>query len=81
MNTNATLRDLVHAESFVPFVIELVKGRKYRISHPDFISVPAERFDRMQPYVTVYSASGALHSINPSMVARVIPLIPRSRRR
>ena len=79
MNTNAKLRDFADAEPFVPFEVELANGRKFRVDHPDFISVPAARFDRYNPYFIFYDKRGNPHSLNPILVGRISSASIRSR--
>src|ERR1700733_3144303 len=39
MATMNQVREAMHAQPFVPFVIHLVNGKSFRVKHPDFVAV------------------------------------------
>jgi hypothetical protein len=70
-----SIRTLNMAVPFVPYLIEMVGGAKYRVPHADFISVsPGGN------WVIFYDAQDHMRLLNPILIERVTPR-PAVRRR
>jgi hypothetical protein len=63
----ARIRELLHANPFMPFVIRTADGRDYRIDHPDFILAGASDV----PQITIEEADGRQHYLSALLVTSV----------
>jgi hypothetical protein len=63
----ARIRELLHAQPFMPFVIRMADGRDYRIDHPDFVLAAATDV----PQITIEEADGRQHYLSALLVTSV----------
>jgi hypothetical protein len=63
----ARIRELLHAQPFVPFVIRMADGRDYRIEHPDFVLAAASDI----PQITIEDPDGRQHFLPALLVTSV----------
>lgn len=63
----ARIRELLHAQPFVPFVIRMADGRDYRIDHPDFVLAAASDV----PQITIEESDGRQHYLSALLIASI----------
>ena len=73
MNTNATVREFLSQRPFKPFRIEMVDGHVIHVPHPEFVALPPQSTDRLNPFCYYFRKDGTGVHINPLLVARMVP--------
>ena len=63
----ARIRQLLHAQPIMPFVIRMADGRDYRIEHPDFVLAAASDI----PQITIEEPDGRQHFLSALLVTSV----------
>jgi hypothetical protein len=70
------LRNLNHAVPFKPYVIRMASGEKYKVQHPDFISVSPRGSQ-----IIVYDEADRAHMLSPLLMEAATPINGRGSRR
>ena len=70
------LRKLNDAEPFRPYVIRMASGEKYKVPHPDFISISPRGSQ-----IIVYDETDRMHLLSPLLMEAATPLKGRERQR
>jgi hypothetical protein len=63
------LRTLNHAEPFRPYVIRMASGEKYKVHHPDFISVSPRGSQ-----IVLFDEAERMHLLSPLLMEAATPL-------
>ena len=62
------LRQLNHAMPFKPYVIRMASGEKYKVQHPDFLSVSPRGSQ-----IIVYDEADRPHLLSPLLMEAATP--------
>ncbi len=70
-----SIRELLHATPFHPFIIRMADGKDYRVDHPDFVFAPPSK----QPWVIIEEAeSGRTHRLSVLLIVSIEELTDAS---
>jgi hypothetical protein len=64
-----SLRDLTHAVPFKPYVVRMASGEKYKVMHPDFISISPRGTQ-----VVLFDETGQMHMLSPLLMEAATPV-------
>lgn len=64
--TADAIREAMHATPFVPFVLEVVGGKRYLVDHPDFLAV-----SRNGRTLTLYTEGGHSVTLDIGLIAQI----------
>ncbi|MDO8542000.1 MAG: hypothetical protein Q7S40_16300 [Opitutaceae bacterium] len=62
------LRTLNHAAPFRPYVIRMASGEKYRVLHPDFISISPRGSQ-----IVLFDETERMHMLSPLLMEAATP--------
>jgi hypothetical protein len=63
----ARIRELLHANPFLPFAIRMADGREYRIEHPDFVLASSSDV----PQVVIEEQDGRTHFLSVLLMTSI----------
>jgi hypothetical protein len=63
------LRQLNHAVPFKPYVIRMASGEKYRVQHPDFISISP-----LGSQIVLFDEAERMHLLSPLLMEAATPV-------
>jgi len=70
------IRKAIHAEPFVPFLINTSDGKQYRVKHPDYVAISPKG-----GRITFYSDEEVSTTLSALHIVAVEPQLRRSRAR
>jgi hypothetical protein len=63
------LRNLTHAVPFKPYMVRMASGEKYKVMHPDFISISPSGTQ-----VVLFDEAGQMHMLSPLLMEAATPV-------
>lgn len=71
-----SIREFNRAVPFIPYEIHMASGERYRVPHPDFVSISAKG-----AFVMLIDEKDRPHHLNALLIERASPLPSRKGRR
>jgi len=72
-----TLRDVIHARPFAPFVLTLADGRELRVGHPEFVGFVGDK----RTLMVSFPGSGHFELVDLILINSVEVGKPKSQKR